>query len=227
MNLQFFQNLPNPPDDPADDVNGMQTNSASAFSWPTVDHFGYKTNLGGYHNVIHQPTGSGTQNLSRSGASASYTNDPAPIVNTNQVVAGQYKPQTTGGVFDTQLFNITGSGIISQLTGSLLTNTATSDGWAWVGGILIQWGFIAQSAQDANGITLTFKDRIPGAIPFPNNCFMVLGILSVKSGTTAAQTRASVFTVDVNGINSSHFIYNAHFDTPGIAAGIYWLAIGN
>lgn len=220
MNLQFFQNLPNPPDDPADDVNGMQTNSASAFAWPTVDHFGYKTSLGGYHNVIHQPTGAGTQNLTRSGVGAVYANTPANISGVNQFIAGQYTPDATTTSTDTQLFSLSGANIISQLTGNLSgipSGGTLTDGYAWIGGILLQWGFISSTGGSG---TVSFKDRFTGAIPFPNNCFMVNLSLSksgavligslVASGSSVLTTGFNWTLVNVGGIN-----------------GFYWLAIGN
>ena len=228
MNLQFFQTLPNPPDDPADDVTGMQTNSASAFAWPTVDHFGYKTNLGGYHSVIHQPTGNGTQNMTRSGASASYTNQPATIANTNQVVAGQYTTQSTASTTDTQLFNITGNGIITQLTGSLTGASNGTDGWQWLGGILIQWGNVSFSgpASDNEIGAVTFKDRVTGAIPFPNNLYSVNCTLIAKnSGVTTASNTISISSI---GRTNFSWVFNSSSSSGTTTyPGFYWIAIGN
>ena len=53
--MTFFEyntTLPNPPDDPADDVAAMQTNTMSVAGWTEVDHVGFNNTLGGFHNIV-------------------------------------------------------------------------------------------------------------------------------------------------------------------------------
>src|SRR5262249_27010110 len=148
------------------------TNAASIQGIITVDHenFGIATN--GYHTVIHQRTGAGTQNVTRSGVGAVYANLPASIAGVNQLFAGRYTPDTTGATADTQLFSLTGAGGPSQLTG----NFGSQEGWVWAGGMLFQWGrkIGLSGAWPTTDQTLIFKDRVAGAIPFANNCFVIL-----------------------------------------------------
>lgn len=51
MTFNYFPTIPNPPDDPADDVASMQTNAASIFNIFKVDHQGFNEGAnGGFHN---------------------------------------------------------------------------------------------------------------------------------------------------------------------------------
>lgn len=183
-----------------------------------IDHFAFSdsTSDNGRHKNIRQPQ----QTRARSGAGAVYSNFPANISQVNQIVAAAYTPDTTGGTADTQLFNVTGSGGISQLTGN--STASSTDGWCWCGGILIQWGNKTgfSGSWPTSEQTVTFKDRVAGAIPFPNNCFSVtttfIGPTSTSSGdiciTSVSKTRFKwIFT----GSSSSSF------------DGFYWVAIGN
>jgi hypothetical protein len=93
MSFSYDGTIPNPPDDPADDVDQMQMNSASISSIIAVDHVGFNS-LG----PINAPPGSGGQHLQVTfngnnvpavDASLSYlfTNkqSPAPAINLNQL----------------------------------------------------------------------------------------------------------------------------------------------
>src|SRR5215467_8064512 len=133
---------------PKNDQPTMQTNTASISGLISTDHVGFNTPNGGYHTIIHQLTGAttGSQNLTRSGANATYTNTPATIAGVSQILPGLYTPQTTGGTADTQLFVVNGTGIRSQLTGHLSGSANGTDGWQWIGGVLIQWGIVSFAA---------------------------------------------------------------------------------
>jgi len=48
----YSPTIPNPPDDPADDVSQMQTNSASIFGLIAVDHVGFNLTNGGQHKQV-------------------------------------------------------------------------------------------------------------------------------------------------------------------------------
>lgn len=227
MNLTYYPTIPNPPDDPADDVGDMQTNSGSINTWTGIDHFGFNNSNGGYHSTVHQPTGSGTVNMTRSGASASYTNNPLSISGVNQVLTGTYTPNATATSADTQLFTISGSGVISQLTGYLTGLSNGRDGWQWLGGILIQWGFVSfgSSSGHLNG-TVTLKDRVTGAIPFPNYLFSINATLSCS--TTSSATNSN--TLAIFSISKTSFTWNFNSSSGSGSStypGFYWIAIGN
>ena len=211
MNLGYTNNIPDTPNDPSNDQPNMKTNTNSIQSIIQIDHAGFNDNNGGYHTVIHQ---------------VKQVSDPANIANFNEVYAKDYTPDTTGGVADTQLFAQSGLGAISQLTGYLTTDTATSDGWQWIGGVLIQWGFVSNNTSGASE-TVTFKDRIPGAIPFPTNCFFVGATLSSGAGVLPAQLINSGITVIGSSVSNTDFTCVFAGSSGGTARGFYWIAIGN
>ncbi len=167
-NVIYNRDIPDGPNNPSQDQPKMKTNTNSLDSLISIDHIGFGNNQGGYHKDIHQPF-FGTWNP----VARTITPPIAPIVGVNQIVPLNYTPDTTGGTVDTQFFNITGGGGVSQLTGNSTSNA--TDGWVWSGGLLFQWGTVADAAL-TNG--LTFKDRVSGAIPFPSTCFCVVATLT-------------------------------------------------
>lgn len=52
MSFSYDPTLPNPPDDPADDVDQMQVNSQSISDLISVDHVGFNTAGGGEHDQV-------------------------------------------------------------------------------------------------------------------------------------------------------------------------------
>jgi hypothetical protein len=210
MNLNYTTGIPDTPNNPSNDQPSMKINTNSINSIIQIDHHGFVDNLGGYHTIIHQDSST----RSRSGQGNTFTNFPAAIPSINQLFSAQYTPDTTGGVADTQLFTQTGSGQISQLTGFL----AASDGWQWIGGTLIQWGSVTTTSSSGS---VTFKDRVAGAIPFPNNCWNVSITLSFSSspGTFA--------TIGVRSLNRLGFDWRAVVPSAAHTDGFYWTAIGS
>ncbi len=212
MNLNYTVGIPDTPNNPSNDQPPMKTNTNSINSIIQIDHHGFKDNLGGYHTIIHQDA---------------QLTDPANIPGPpqiNQIYVKSYTPDTTGGVADTQLYTRTALGAISQLTGHLTTSTAISDGWQWVGGVLIQWGFVSLVGISFSG-TVTFKDRVAGAIPFPNNCFFVNATRSVGAGTVPLATSGSNVNIVGSSVSITGFDY-VYFSTSG-GRGFYWIAVGN
>jgi len=217
----YDPNIPAANNAPRNDQPVMQTNAASIQGIISVDHenFGIPTN--GYHTLIHQRTGAGTQNVTRSGPGAVYANLPASIAGVNQIFAGLYTPDFTGTSSDTQLFNLTGNGGISQLTG----DQTTQDGWAWLGGILIQWGVISMAFPSGSTTgTVIFKDRVFGAIPFPNNCFVVI----CDPLVSFASLPGSQASINIRQSTLSKTQFNYQFYTNSAQyIGFFWAAIGN
>ena len=224
----YFPNVPNAPDDPADDQPQMQVNTLSIQNLIAIDHVGFNTsvqgvnNSGGYHTIVHQDIGLRT----RSGVGATFSNFPVGIPNINQIFTALYTPDTTGASSDTQLFNKTGNGGvnfgISQLTGNVAGNANEADGWQWIGGVLLQWGLVNFSGSPGfpqQTGTVTFKDRVTGAIPFPNFCYAVTATLHSLGATGNAQT-LGVFTL-TKGSFKWNYTGSSAYDR------FYWIAIGS
>jgi len=209
--ISYNLNIPFQSNKPSVDQPNMLTNTNAIAAWVLVDHFGFNDNQGGWHKNIHQPP-QGT---------------PGTVAGINQLYAQNVSPNTTGGTPDTQLFTKTGAGGISQITG----NSAMNEGYQWLGGVIIQWGFVGPAGVTtgsfASGFatgTVTFKDRAVGAIGFKTNLFSVSTTLqytaalpggagSVSIDTTPASTNFNKFTWRFNS-NSAQY------------TGFMWMAIG-
>lgn len=200
--MSYTQDIPNAPNNPSQDQPLMKANTNAIFAYVEVDHVPFNQATSGYHNVIHQTI----QAL-----------DPVTIAGINQVYAKNVTPVSSVTATDTQLFTKTGLGVISQLTGWIeaLDGDSYSQGYAWVGGILVQWG----TSLIINNV-ISFKDRIPGAINFPNNIFQVNLSLNAP-GSTSAQSTISARNVTTTGfrMNISSF--------AGSYTSFSWIAIGN
>src|SRR5882757_2735630 len=168
--VDIFQNIPNPSDLISVSQGDIKGNFGYLNTTLGKDHqiaFGDTSadSKEGYHKVIHHVV---------------QVADPAPIASVQQTYAKNYTPNFTGATPDTQLFSMTGSGGLSQLTG----NDAESDGWVWLGGVLLQWGKV-----NSPGVagTVTFKDRGPSnrGIPFPTNIFSVVLTLQLQGSITS------------------------------------------
>lgn len=164
-----------------------------------VDHYTYSdlTANNGRHKDIHQ--------VARIG------NAPN-LAGASTIFSKSYTPDTTGGVADIQLFNISALGGVSQLTGNL----SLTDGWCWVGGVLIQWGVVTLPGSG----TVTFKDRVVGAIPFPTSCFNVNATLKPATPPTSNSQ-----TISVYNILPGSFQYN--YSGGSAYNAFYWFAVGN
>jgi len=234
--FNYNENIPNGPNNPTNDQPKIQENTNSVNGLIEVDHVTFNENEGGYHKIIHEIPSS----RARSGVGATFTNFPSGIPGINQIFTALYTPDTTvGGTPETQLFTTNGNGNasgvgVSQLTGSLITDPAQSDGYQWVGSILIQWGKVAPPVvpgpnpfpPGATG-TVTFKDRKPGAIAFPNNCFSIQTTLLYRSTVPVISASVSIRTS-----GSSFSLSPTSFDWKSTAVtseyrGFYWMAIGN
>lgn len=172
----------------------IRNNLDGTFETLNVDHVNNNgqpgSNPAGYHTIIHEVTQASV----------------STVMGVNQVFAGipgtlSVDMTLTPAVpanGDTQLYSLTGTGVLSQLTGSL----ASVNGYAWVGGILLQWG------------RTTAASPVSFPIAFPNNCFNVQ--------LTSYVTSTQFYLTGV--ITTSAFSFS-----PAIPAGsrMYWFAIGN
>jgi hypothetical protein len=55
MSFPYTVGVPNPPNDPSEDVSAMQTNTNSINSWADIDHIGFNNALGGQHLKVTLP----------------------------------------------------------------------------------------------------------------------------------------------------------------------------
>lgn len=204
MTINYTNNIPNPPNAPSSDVPLLQANTNALSSIVAIDHQGFGATISGYHTVIHQSPQSG---------------NPGAIAS-----VGQTYTKTVSG--DQQLFYESGGGVVNQLTGPNAASAA-SNGYTWIGGILIQWGNTntvsggSFASGTANG-TVTFSSS---NIAFPNNCFFVV---STAYYTTAGGAPSGASSVNINQSTLSKTIFDWTFNSNSSKyKGIYWYAIGN
>src|ERR1043166_4071495 len=93
--LNYNQNIPGSQNNPSDDQSLMRTNTNSTRTWVTIDHYGFKDNLGGYHKIIHQDTNNGNRTqITNPGGGYTRTGFPAPIAGINQLFSVNVTPLT-------------------------------------------------------------------------------------------------------------------------------------
>lgn len=201
--IQYTRDTPATNDNPSVDQPNMKTNTNSIDTLLQVNHNSFGEDPYGYHTVITQVT---------------QGSDPVTIGGVNQVYAKNYTPNTTVGSTDTQLFVKSGLGILSQLTGQLVG----TDGYQWIGGVLVQWGKIAipQIGTAPKSGTVTFKDRVAGAIPFPTACFIVQLTLQSTVVTSASNSAGIIGTPGATS-------FQWQFSGTTSSQNIFWMAIGN
>lgn len=220
----YTRGIPAASHNPSVDQPNMQVNNDSIDSVIGIDHYGFNDNNGGYHKVIHQPTQGTWDPVTRTG-------EPANIPGLGEVFSLLYTPDYTNAPVDTQLFAQTGNGGVSQLTGS----SSTTDGWQWVGGILIQWGQVPPPAPTggtfaggtANG-TVTFKNRGPAntGIPFPKECFSIVATPTYFPGFPPQAFKPAAIAIAFPLSNTSFdWSYNST-SAAVLYTGFTWIAIG-
>lgn len=235
-NVPYNTNIPFASNSPSQDQPRMQENTNSLKSLIEIDHVGFGENQGGYHKDIHQPilpVGGQTAWDPVIGSAGRLAVAAAAIAGVQQLFPLNYTPDTTGGTADTQLFTMTGNGGIAQLTGSANDGNPTiTDGWCWVGEILIQWGKIFGTHggtlhfQGGDNGTVTFKDRFAGAIPFPNNCFGVLTLLEYNN--VNPNFISGMGNVTINSALTTNTSFRWGVVTPSDRyTSFFWVAIGN
>lgn len=163
----YSPTIPNPPDDPADDVSQMQTNSASIFGLIAIDHVGFNLTNGGQHQQV----------------TFNSNNVPAvptiPPVLFTQLVNGLAQP-----------FFYSGTASQGQ---NQYVNSSSSGSTFLLGGMILKWGVVTVSAPfNVNGITVTFASPFNN-----NCFFVSATIADGGTGTTAnsmAYARAQTLT---------------------------------
>jgi hypothetical protein len=212
--MVFKNNIPLPTDNLSVSQGDLLGNNAQLDTSFGIDHYTFSdlTSNNGFHKKSTYPVGV----------------DPAPVATTLITYSKNYTPNYTLAPADSQLFAITAGGGISQLTG----NDADTEGWQWIGGVLLQWGQLTNATPGILGTfnsgsaqgTIVFKDRGTAmhGIPFPNNIFSVTSTLIASANAAGS---ASTITTIVNP-TSTGFGYCFKSGTSTVT-GIYWMAIGN
>lgn len=204
--MAFNPSIPQPTDNISTSQGQLLSNNQALNNVFFVDHvtFSDTTAEKGFHKVIHLTI---------------QAVNPV-LMGKSQVFSKNYTTDSTVPATDTQLFHITGLGTVSQLTGHL----AGTNGWQWVGGVLIQWGFVAQvfSSGTTTG-SVVFKSRAAGCIPFPTQCFLVN-----TTGYHTAPIPSSEIGISINfsTLSATGFTWSANTDSSQYK-GFYWIAIGN
>jgi type II secretory pathway pseudopilin PulG len=205
LNMTYQPNKPLPTDLLSDSQKDLKNNFTVANNVMTIDHYPFDdaTANKGRHKDVHI--------VKRVG-------NPGATAGAQIVFSKDYTPDTAGGTADTQLFSLTGAGGLSQLTG----NSAATDGWNWIGGMLIQWGRKTGlgGSWPTTDQTLTFKNRSAGAIPFPNNCYAV-------TVTFIGPTSNSTGDICINSVSATNFHWQFTGSSSASFGGFYWIAVGN
>lgn len=185
----------------------IRSNLDGTFLTLAVDHVsnnGPNMQPAGYHTVIHQVSQTSVSTVS--GYNQIFSGVPGTLV-----VNGTTTPYIPSNG-DTQLYSLTGAGVLSQLTG----NSSTSNGFCWVGGILLQWGSIAATSGNPS-VNLASSPNVT----FPNNIFNVQVTRTHNSSSPGSSFGYWVNTV---GIGTSGFQI---INNDGHTWSYQWFAIGN
>lgn len=199
--LDYNANVPNGPDDPADDQPEMLTNTQSINTWTAVDHVGYNVINAGIHKQVRM------------------RNQAAPGLGDGQ------------GVLYANLINANSWPVWQNALGSFPIMTGaiqlTTNGFIFIpGGALLQWGFNSAvlSGSFASGAatgTVTFS---AANVAFPTNC---LNVLTIPSYTTVSGNPNGSGSVDINQTTLSGTSFDWVFNSNSSRyTGFYWIAIG-
>lgn len=178
----------------------IRNNLDGTFQTIAVDHINNNGDPGsqppGYHTIIHEVPQTSVSTVN--GYNQIFSGVPGTLV-----VNGT----TTMAIpanGDTQLYSLTGAGVLSQLTGGSIS----ANGYTWLGGILLQWG---------SGTATTGGTSIAFPIEFPTALFSVT--------QTPYKPTAGPLTVVSLISQPSRTGFTAY--SSGVSNPFYYMAIGN
>ena len=158
----------------------------------------------GYHTIIHEVPQTTATTI------AGYNQLLSGIPGT-LVVDGNTTPAYPADG-NTQLYSLNSGMDLCQLTGRSVTNAFNSAGYAWMGGMLVQWGFSTIASMGTVNFSATFPKT-------------VLSIQTTLVVNPALPFASSTVVVTDGAVTSSAFGYKFS-GTAGVFAGFTWLAIG-
>jgi len=196
-NFPYNMGIPNPPDNPSQDVPKMKVNTDSTANLINVDHVGFGLNNGGTHRQV------------------TLTNEAAPAI----------PPGTNSAFFanafrgDSWPFFKNGS-----LTGLVMgPGSQAFNGYGFLSlGLLLQWGFVNQVLSNGDTGTVTFATS---NVAFPNFCFTVFTTPYYTTAGTNPDGAASISINDTTK-SSTKFDWTFNSNSSKYK-GFYWVAIGN
>lgn len=103
----------------------------------------------------------------------------------------------------------------------LTEGNAASNGYQWIGKVLVQWGFQAVTTQ-STGSTLFVTSNIN----FPTNCFIVLASPVYDSGSSTPTNSTTIVYIDEGTTSTTGFGWRFVTNSSSVT-GFSWVAIGN
>jgi hypothetical protein len=204
MTFDYFNIVPNAPNDPADDQPKMLQNTQAISGLIAVDHIGFNLINGGTHTVVHLKNNAG---------------NAAPLIGFGELYA-----QTISSIIsDTALYYQTGSGLNIQMTVNGLPNPVSNTagppiqnrGWTFLpGGIIMNYGNIVDCPVSPANQAVVYLQPYQVAAPY---------MLTFGYSVSGSITTYSVW-LDNPGSNTK-LGFNIKTTAP-IHNVIYWCAIG-
>ena len=181
----------------------IRDNLDGTFLTLAVDHVNNNGQPGsqpaGYHTVIHEVPQANVSTVS--GYNQVFSGVPGSLV-----VNGVTTPAVPANG-DQQLYSLTGGGILAQLTGYL----ASGKGYAWMGGVLVQWGDFSMGSSTSMIINYP--------IPFPNNVFIPAIIANTVANPSQLASVLALSPLSKTGFSAVR--------TATAILTYYFIAIGN
>ena len=194
------------------DFQNIQNNFQQLDTTYGTDHVAYsQAENNGYHNIIHM---------------VPINSDPAQVTGIGQLYT---KIATIPPGDDGQLFFETPGGGIQQISGN---HAASPNGYAWFGGILLQWGQVNGSHGSSNvfnlGDTGTVNFSTSPNVNFSTGVFAAWSQIFYNSTTAGVPASSSSVTVniDINSLSTSGFSWKIGGSGSSFT-NFKWFAIGN
>lgn len=147
----------------------VRNNLDGTFQTLAIDHIDNNGNPGskpaGYHKIIHEVTQTSVSTIA--GVNQVFSGVPGTLV------VDMITTPTIPANGDTQLYSLSGLGVLAQLTGL----SANANGYAWAGGILFQWGTFSMGSN-------IHTKAVNYPIAFQNNVFIPAVIGSTSNDPT-------------------------------------------
>lgn len=195
------------------DYLNLQRNFSQINTTYGVDHVALTNNSGvppvginGMHTVVHLTTQA-----------------VDPLVNTS---SGQFynKVSTIPPTYD-QLFYLTNA--IGALPAQLSGSRATTNGYGWFAGMLLQWGFV--------GVTTTTTSRtlfVTANVNFPTTCLFATATPTYNSNSGIPSGSSTNIYIDNNSVAGPNQLNDLGFSWRFVTnssnvTGFFWVAIGN